>query len=203
MEDLQLWHLREDLTVIEAALLIIGINPSEEDYKHLEVFRNSPDGFDEVFGALKNAIMSGQLNADLKEEYDQLAALGDEDFSSESTIDWYMSTILVDDLKEWLIVKNFTKNFFFPDETKSPGYLNSKHEHYSPKLAAAIRAWEVVSSNPKLTRGHTPKQAMIKWLRKNAGDFELKHEDGKLMEDTINEIARISNWAVKGGAPSV
>ena len=70
---------------------------------------------------------------------------------------------------------------------------------YAPKLAAAIRAWQAVSTDPKLLIGKTVKQALQKWLRINADRFELIKEDGSPNEQGIEEIAKICNWDTKGG----
>jgi hypothetical protein len=50
-------------------------------------------------------------------------------------------------------------------------------------------------------KGKTVKQALLKWLRKNADKFGLTKDDGNPNEQGIEEIAKISNWDTKGGAP--
>jgi hypothetical protein len=96
----------------------------------------------------------------------------------------------------------FKTGFFFPEpQQMEPDYLNALHEHYSPKLAAAIEAWRAVSADPKLRVGKTVKQALVVWLRQNANKFGLTKEDGNPNEQGIEEIAKIANWDAKGGAP--
>ena len=95
--------------------------------------------------------------------------------------------------------RGFRTGFFFPSSL--PDYLDQENEHYSPKLAASISVWEAVTSDPALMRGTSAKQAMMKWLRRNADKFGLTKEDGNPNEQGIEEIAKIANWDAKGGAP--
>jgi len=104
-------------------------------------------------------------------------------------------------LRVWLKGRGFKSGFFFPQATEEPDFLDPKNENYAPKLAAAIGAWQAVNAEPKLTSGKTVKQALLKWLRQNADQFGLTKDDGNPNEQGIEEIAKISNWEPKGGAP--
>jgi hypothetical protein len=115
--------------------------------------------------------------------------------------DWAHTTISVDELRTWLRGRGFKTGFFFPEGADTADYLNPNHPHYSPKLAAAIEAWEVVHKDASLTRGKTVKQALVIWLRRNASRFGLTKEDGNPNEQGIEEISKIANWDTKGGAP--
>ncbi|WP_298928114.1 hypothetical protein [uncultured Ramlibacter sp.] len=70
-------------------------------------------------------------------------------------------------------------------------YLRPDHPRYTPKLAAAVHAWEAVTEP---LPGSTTKQSLEKWLTENASRFDLS---GK----AIGECAAVSNWMTKGGAP--
>ena len=83
--------------------------------------------------------------------------------------DWYLTTILESDLKEWLKSRGIKTGFFFPQADDTPDFLDKNHEHYAPKLAAAIKAWQAVNEEPDLLASKTPKKALIIWLRNNAG----------------------------------
>jgi hypothetical protein len=109
--------------------------------------------------------------------------------------------VKVEDLKEWLASRGFKSGFFFPEAVDLPDFLDRKHACYSPKLAAAVEAWRDVGANPELIKGKTVKQALLTWLRKNAGRFGLTKDDGNPNEQGIEEIAKISNWDTRGGAP--
>jgi ElaB/YqjD/DUF883 family membrane-anchored ribosome-binding protein len=75
-------------------------------------------------------------------------------------------------------------------EAKAPQYLDSTHDHYSPRLAAAVRAWEAVSSG--VING-TPKQALKKWLGQHASEFK------NLSAEEIDSGAYVANWKTTGG----
>ena len=52
---------------------------------------------------------------------------------------------------------------FFPDGYDNRSYLDPINPFYAPKLAAAVMAWEKVSSDENLLSGKTPKQEIEKW----------------------------------------
>lgn len=89
------------------------------------------------------------------------------------------------------------------DPLESPAaYLDPGHPHYASKLAAAVAAWQAVTSKPELLRGSSPKAAMERWLRENASRYGLLKENGTANEQGIEEITKVANWKTKGGAPS-
>lgn len=63
-----------------------------------------------------------------------------------------------------------------------------------------MKAWLATQSDEDL-RGKHPKQALLKSLRESAAEFGLTDDEGKPMETTIGDIAKIANWQQKGGAP--
>jgi len=100
------------------------------------------------------------------------------------------------------LTRHGIKSEFFANQQRSdcPNYLNHEHPQYAPKLAAAIRAWEAVTSQPQLIRGTTPKQALQNWLTENATEFGLQHADGSLNKLGVEEISKLANWKPEGGA---
>jgi len=78
-----------------------------------------------------------------------------------------------------------------------PGYLDTTHPRYTPKLAAAVKAWLAVTEQP----GKTPSQAIRAWLERHASELELIKDDGTLNRTAIEEIAKIANWKPEGGVP--
>jgi len=121
---------------------------------------------------------------------------------------WRETTISREDLVEWLFRKNIKPRFFFEQQTNNspdspPSYLDKNHPHYSSKLAAAVRAWEAVTADPKyLNNGKTAKTNIANWLTSHAGEFGLVKEDGEINADAIkNQIAKVANWQTDGGAP--
>jgi DNA-directed RNA polymerase subunit K/omega len=112
------------------------------------------------------------------------------------TIDLYRSTVSAESLKQWLRVKGFTAGFFFPVPLATMDFLDPSNTRYAPKLAAAVRAWQAVTDAGK----KSPKQALDKWLREHAVDFGLTNDDGKPIEQAIEECSKVANWNAKGGA---
>jgi hypothetical protein len=81
-------------------------------------------------------------------------------------------------------------------EDDAHGYLDPSHPRYAPKLAAAVRAWQSVTDAGKTT----PKQALIKWLTKNAAELDIQ-KDGKPIKAAIEECSAVANWEPVGGSP--
>ena len=194
MDELDYWRLCDEVSVVQAALLIVGEDPSKrQGYIENEPSKNRPRGYDAVRAALVNAIRGNRLSANI-------IRVVDDQFGN-TGIDWYETTVLVEDLRTWLKSRGVTTGFFFPMEEEGPDYLSSSHDYFSPKLAAAIKAWLAITSDPELRRGKTVKQAIIVWLRQHANEFGLTKEDGNPNEQGIEEVAKIANWDTKGGAP--
>ena len=99
------------------------------------------------------------------------------------------------------ITQASVQDSFFPEPQVDPDYLSKSHEDYSPKLAAAIQAWKVVSAEPARRRGKTVKQALIIWLRQHGNEYGLTKEDGNPNEKGIEEVAKVANWETTGGVP--
>ena len=187
-DDMNLWHLTEEVSIIQASLLLIGENPSK--HANVENKSTAPFGFVAVKTAITNAILSKSM--DVCPVYYQ---------GHELYLDLNETKIGVEILKQWLIKRNFTKNFFFNVQSDQPEkHLNQNSEFYAPKMAASLNSWKYVTSNPEALIGHTPKQAIDKWLRLNANEYGLTKEDGSPNESAIQEISKIANWKPEGGA---
>jgi hypothetical protein len=215
MEALDYWRLCDELSVIQSALLIVGQDPSSSQEWVLDWQPGErPMGFDAAFAAICHAVQSARLNATIRRtarewgwmqepEPDENIAKDERGvnvlFKTEP--DWKLTTIMVDDLRAWLRGRGIKTGFFFPEEIESEDFLNPADEHYSPKLAAAIKAWEAVNRDSSLLRGKTVKQAIVIWLRRHADRYGLTKEDGSPNEQGIEEVSKIANWDTKGGAP--
>ncbi len=70
-------------------------------------------------------------------------------------------------------------------------------ERYAPKLAAAVKAWRAVVD----PNGKHPRTALEDWLTQNAAELELLKADGTPNKGGIEEIAKVANWRMEGGAP--
>ena len=190
MDALDYWRLCDALSVVQAALLIVGADPSEtQDYIDQQPAQNRPEGYTAAKAAIVNAIRGKRLRANIVEY---------EDVSEPS---WQLTTISVEDLRTWLRSRGITTGFFFPESQAAPDYLSNSHPNYSAKLAAAVEAWKAISADETLRRGKSVKQALDVWLRQHANEFGLTKEDGNPNEQGLEEVAKIANWDTRGGAP--
>lgn len=204
MEISEYWKLSDDLSVHDAACLVIGIDPEEtrelfqwvhdnDLYRH--DFKNSPAGYI----ATKNAILAALRSELIEGNFHQ-----DSDMVGNEWNDISKCFVVVDSLKEWLLKKGFDSGFFFPDSSKNEvDYLNKSHPHHSPKLVAAISAWQAISKDPIYqNNGKTIKQNLINWLTSHAAEFGLIKDDGEINNNAIeNQVAMVANWDILGGAP--
>ena len=138
MDPLDYWRLCDELSVVQAALLTVGEDPSAHQDQIDEQFAGTrPPGFDAAKAALINAIMGKRLVANV-------VHWGDIDGESDSHgPDWHGTTIMVEDLRTWLRSRGIKTGFFFPAEV-GPDYLSEVHPNYSAKLAAAIEARKAI-----------------------------------------------------------
>jgi hypothetical protein len=194
MDPLDYWRLCDELSVVQAALLIIGEDPSHfQDIVDNEAPQKRPPGYDAVKAALTNALRGKRLPGKIFMAEDQ--------YGNDLGADWNNSTVTVEDLRVWLSSRGIETGFFFPRHEAGPDYLSHRHPNYSPKLGAAIEAWKAVSGSADLRRGKSVKQALDIWLRQHANEFGLTKDDGNPNEQGIEEVAKIANWDPKGGAP--
>lgn len=83
------------------------------------------------------------------------------------------------------------------DTSRDEAYLNPSHPRYSPKLAAAVKAWLAISDPGK----KSPKQALEKWLREHAAELGIANNANQPIQQAVEECAKVANWQPKGGAP--
>lgn len=207
MKELDYWRLCDELTIDQAAHLLIGVSPGSVEANEdcgFEMVADSRVSYITELSAATTAITSGLRLGEIKgkaiqsttSEWDQIAEAYVDCLEPES-IDPIQSRIEVRSLRNWLRSKGFCTGFFFPEEIDAADYLDSRHERYAPKLAAAVKAWQAVSA----PSGKSPKQALLKWLREHAAEFGMTDDEGKVNETGVEEIAKVANWQLSGGAP--
>lgn len=228
MEELDYWRLCEELNIAQAALLVVGESAADAVYVEGWETRERPAGYEAaktaICTALKNYVAyTEEIPRDYIENFDgdwvsvnqdhcgslqnrsiEGNLIPEDDFDSDGncigyikgSIELYRSTVKVDSLKSWLAHRGFTTGFFFPDPVETADFLEPSNPRYAPKLAAAVRAWQAVTEAGK----RSPKQALDKWLRENASQFGLTNEEGKPVEQAIEECSKVANWNAKGGA---
>jgi len=166
-----------------------------EEAEHLQVeYGIRPDvthGNDESLILLRNRSIVGTLvpEPQFNDDGHQVGFI-------DGTVDLYNSNVNAESLKQWLRLKGFATGFFFPEPVETMDFLDTDNPRYAPKLAAAVKAWQAVTDAGK----KTPKQALDKWLREHATEFGLTNDEGKPIEQAIEECSKVANWNAKGGA---
>lgn len=191
------WRLCEELTVQQAALLVVGYDPGSQ-FSYCESWKveERPKGYEAVKQAISVALQSGRLKG-------KHQPLTDHDINGnpvgmvEGSTDIQASVVDRESLVNWLSGRGVRTGFFFPLTPDGPEYLDRSHPRFAPKLAAAVRAWLAVTD----PQGKHPKQALTKWLREHAAEFGMTDEEGKPNETGIEETAKVANWQPGGGAP--
>jgi hypothetical protein len=211
MESLDYWRKCEQLSVVQSALLIVGIDPAPKP--HAPSWRHEiPDSYHAILAALQGAVLSGGLKATIRRDPKRSVSEvppGTMAQFQEGGIqhfyrvwpDWYGSLIEVKDLREWLVQRGIESEFFFPDGLPNPDYLNPSDPFFSAKLYAAIAAWMAVKADPSLRRNKSVKSTLSTWLNQHAGQYGLTKGDGTPNKQAIEEVAKVANWETKGGAP--
>lgn len=198
MDNLDLWRLCDELSLDQAACLIIGINPSSEEGSscHNWKIHEQPSGYHAAVTGISNALRSGSIKGKVVREklYDINGNPYDE---IEDSIIVQASTVDVESLKSWLASRGFRKGFFFPEPISSTDYLDPSNPRFAPKLALAVEAWLAVTDSGK----KSPKQALEKWIREHAAKFNLVDDEGKPIETAVEECSKVANWSLSGGAP--
>lgn len=196
LSSMDFWRMHDHLSIFQAVMLILGHDPSI--YTSWEIQRDiessRPSGFSALLNFLHTAAIKDKIACDKK------FIMYPDDTPDFSQLDIDKTIIEVESLKHYLSSKGINTGFFFSGRADSRPYLDKKHPSYAPKLAAAVRAWESVSSNLSDYKGKSPKQALDIWLRKNANEFGLLNEEGNPINQSIEEISKISNWKTSGGA---
>lgn len=208
------WRLCDELTVQQAVLLIVGIDPASEaaECEHWKP-QERPRGYDPVKQALSAALRKGAIagtNA-LVEIHDINGCPID---AYPDTTDVYASTVEAASLVQWLRSRGMNTGFFFPQEdssSKEPDYLNPNHPRYSKKLAAAVQVW-LAMEDENLRRGKGAIKAMGGWLESRYKEFGLvypsdgrngksEYKKGDRNDGAITQVAKIANWNPDGGTP--
>lgn len=197
MDSLDYWRICDELNIIQAALLLVECNPSDEFY-YVENWQphKRPPGYEAAKTAISNALRREAIKGKLIPMFDSDS--NGNKYPLEDSIDLFESRVEVESLRIWLTSRGIRTGFYFPNATSdAPDYLDPLNPRYAPKLAAAVRAWQAVT-DPK---GKHPKQALVKWLRENAAGFALTDDEGKPNETGIEEVSKVANWQPGGGAP--
>jgi hypothetical protein len=193
-----LWLLADRLSVVEAALLLIDIEPQgASDDVERWIDKEKPHGYVAARRAILSAILKNRVQGSIRRVFEEDMR---GNVQETERIDYPESWVETESLRDWLADRGFRSVFFsIGQENTAPEYLDRSHPRYAPKLAAAVEAWERVEQTD--FGSGTAKQRLSRWLRLNAAKFGLVDDDGKPTESVIEEIAKVANWARGGGAP--
>ncbi len=192
-DNFDIWRLCDELTVSQAALLFIGLNPSENLHVEDQADVNRPEGYHAATTAILDGLKSDRIKGTIERTPKEVGVESRAFLPDRSVVS-------VDSLKKWLQSKGVVAHPFYLPKASHDEFLDPSHPRYSPKLAAATAAWKLLEDE-KLLNGTTPKKAAIKWLRQHANHYGLCDDEGLPSESVIEEIAKIVNWQTKGGAP--
>lgn len=199
----ELWRMAEELSVAQCALLLLGLDPQAHQFVERWEHKDTPPGYigarDALLGALRLGSLKGAVVEHTQHCLDPDGIHGFERPIS-GILDAAKSQIQIDSLIVWLEKRGIRQSFFSPAQSSSEPYRDRNHPRYSAKLAAVVEAWESYDEASSNEPG-TPKQRLMKWLRLNAARFGLTGDDGAPMENVIEELAKVANWATSGGAP--
>lgn len=198
LDSFDYWRLCDELSVLQASLLTVGINPESREGVYCEDWKpeERPKGYEAAKTAITNALKKQLIEGNVVPLRDY-----DNDGRSWGTIDGSVdikeSTVIVESLRQWLVTRGLKKGFFASVTSEIPDYLNPSNTRYAPKLAAAICAWQSVTNPGK----KSPKQALEKWLREHAAEYGLVDEDGNPVNQAVEDCSKVANWSQTGGAP--
>jgi hypothetical protein len=201
MESLDYWRFCEELTVVQAALLVVGHDPSQfGDYVQGWRSEDKPVGYVAVISALQHSIILDRLEA--AKVYLNLDYQHPDVEHPINRIDWNATLLRVDKLKTWLAGRGLKTGFFFPEGPVTAEYLDRSNPNFSAKLASAVEAWKAIGEDrAKKSSGRSVKSDLTKWLNLHAAEYGLTNDQGEPNKQAIDEVAKVANWNPKGGAP--
>jgi hypothetical protein len=192
MHHFDLWKLSSEYSIIHAALIISGHSPEETERMRESDFASKLPGYLAAKTAVYNAVRSGVLEADVVHD--------GQTFEDPGEINLYRTLISVYELRSWLRGRGVICELFERSAVPEISDELASNRRYPPKLDAAIRAWQAVTSDPSRLAGRSPKQALEKWLTENALSLGLTNRDGQPNKTGIEEICKVANWKPEGGA---
>ena len=194
----QIWLLAREVSLTEAALLVIGVEPQGiSDYVEKWEANNRPAGYLAAREAIVSAIRCGDVAGIIDPE--SYVAENGTRIGIVDTIDYHLSRVEMISLRTWLDKCGYSDTFLRLDSSHETGFRDKEHPRYSAKLAAAVEAWE--NYHEDLHPSATPKQRLAIWLRLNAARFGLTMDTGLPSETVVEDLAKVANWATVGGAP--
>ena len=173
------WKTVDPITVMQAAALVAGLDPSTMKLSEREALLYAKDGLtgavedaNSAFAAIRNAIETGKLKAkpayriryaainSAKPEAQPAYFYGDRDYKD---ADWGKTTVAVADLRAWLERTDIRPAFFFPGEPKNSPAINGAT---FAKLQAVLDAYPAKYGGRDRVKLDTD---LRPWLRQSHG----------------------------------
>ena len=188
-----LWKLYTEFSIHQAALLLAGHDPQDyEDVDHHKI-PTAAKGYSVARDAIVHAVEVDRLEA-------ARAVWDDPEFGGPATLNVYGTLISVVDLDAFVKAHGMICEAFARSDLIFGPNFSASSPNLPQKLAAANKAWAAVASDPTLSRGKSPKQALAKWLTDHAAELGLLNKDGTPNRTGIEEICKVANWKPGGGA---
>jgi hypothetical protein len=199
-EALELWRLADQLSVIEASLLLLSEDPQNHLYIENQDGSDCPKGYEATRNAITRALKSGSIEGAIKPRWEIERDVNGNEWRETipDSVCPRESTIVVSSLTRWLHKRGLRQGFFFPDHGSTEPYLQPEHPRFARKLYAAVSVWKAVSEP---SPNQSVKQTLTNWLSSRAAEFGLTGPDGAPSVRSIEEVAKVANWETAGGAP--
>lgn len=195
------WQHVESITIIEAACLLVGIDPSvlrteprnineRNATLHLASLRGSTPWEHDLIRAVKTRVLHA-ARVCVRSFGGEPYGFREVDPATVSVADVLESggtTITPTALVSWCGKHNAP----IPTALAKIGASQDTIGTYPEQLRAAIEAFEAVHSDAVALRGRSPKTALLEWLE--------QHKP-KLSANARERIATVANWQPTGGAP--
>ena len=188
MDDLDYWRILDEFSVTEALLLVVGVDPfkvnaNEESFKQ-------DDSYNRYVLIRRKLIKEFESSSGLLEEISfkegPLSRYG----SRPLVPNWDRTKVSAKAMRLLLRETKISSKFF--ESYGQPGYLDPEHDHYSPKLAAAVGVW--LAMEDKSAIGYlATKKVLNNWLTKHASEFRDK-KGKQLSNNGISECSAVANW---------
>ena len=228
MDDLDYWRLCDELNVVQAALLIVGEDPSTAEYTETTTVENRPKGYEAAKTAITHAVRKYAFYRSELDRFDKLPK-GD---GFQSPAD-YLNSLRLSSLKGNVVpvwdtdingnpthiiqgsidlwqstVEVAALRILLKERGFSTGFffpVSGDTPDYldprNPRYAPKLAA--AVRAWEAVTDPGTksPKKALDKWLREHAAEFGLADEDGLPINQAVEDCSKVANWQLSGGAP--
>ena len=199
-----LWLLAEELTVRQAALLLLNEDPERWPYaESIPTEQNRPKNYAAARQVISSALVSGKVKGQVVPKTETVYSNAGADSREETivgSVEGDQSTIQMNSLKDWLASKNITVEQFMGLSSTSEDFSDREAQSYSPKLAATVAAWRHVKQNR--ISGLSIKQQLADWLGENGARYWPDEDSAKVTDTFVKEAARIANWDADGGRPA-